>query len=572
MDSSQDVTTIVSRSEGSPGSEPSLSNIGRYVVLGEVGAGGMGRVYRAYDPKLRREVALKVLARDAEGGEAAARIVREAQAMAQLSHPNIVPVYDVEHSGETTFIVMEYVDGVTLRAWMAAHARPWREVLAVFLGAGRGLAAAHSAGLVHRDFKPANVMVGADGRARVMDFGLVRTNGNRGPRGFTRDSATSSELLVTDGHASELTVVGTVMGTPPYMAPEQHRGDEVGAAADQYAFCVALFEALFGHRPFVASDLVALMRAKLVTVPEAPPSSARSVPRWLHAAVVRGLAPAIESRWPRLDALLHVLEHGQARARTRRVVIAAAGVVFLAGGAVASTEFEERRRRIACDTAGDQELTRWDASVREQIRIAFREVQAIHTDATADRVIDLLDQHADAWSRARGQACVDGEVREAWSPDVYERALSCLDDRRVEFESLIDELLHADVQTVFRASNAALRLSSVRSCVDEESLKRQPATPADHRESVEEIESVLARARALRLAGNHKAAAPSSTRLWHGPANTSGRRSLPGRAWHGESTTSTQECSQRPNESLSWRTSSRDKQMRGKSRPLRASH
>ncbi len=230
------------------------TTLGRFVVLEEVGRGGMGRVLRAYDPKLQREVALKVLRGEMLRGEGHARLVREAQAMARLSHPNVVAVYDVEDTPRGVVLVMELVDGVTLQRWLRTE-RAWREVLASFVDAGRGLAAAHAQGLLHRDFKPANVLVASDGRVKVTDFGLAKSAPD-GPASIQRASASfpsvdpslleSSEVSIAD----ELTHAGTVIGTPKYMAPEQHCGEPLDAAVDQYAFCVVLWEALAGVWPF----------------------------------------------------------------------------------------------------------------------------------------------------------------------------------------------------------------------------------------------------------------------------------------------------------------------------------
>ncbi|HET6583005.1 MAG TPA: serine/threonine-protein kinase, partial [Nannocystaceae bacterium] len=224
------------------------TTLGRYVVLERIGSGGMGVVYAAYDPQLDRKVALKLLhAREERDGDSGgrARVLREAQAMARLSHPNVVAVHDVGVVDDTLFVAMEFVEGVTLGHFIAAGSRRWNEVLDVFEPAGRGLAAAHAAGLVHRDFKPDNVMIGNDGRVRVMDFGLARAAAEI----TTESSEGSGGSIVELSGVDRLTRTGALVGTPAYMAPELLAGGNADARSDQFAFCVALHRALYGTAP-----------------------------------------------------------------------------------------------------------------------------------------------------------------------------------------------------------------------------------------------------------------------------------------------------------------------------------
>ena len=306
--------------------------IGRYIVLRRLGAGGMGVVYAAYDPQLDRKVALKLLRTGTGLGEAQARarLVREAQAIAQLSHPNVVAVYDVgTAASDEVYVAMEFVEGDTLTQWLTRWPRTWREVIEIFREAGRGLAAAHARGLLHRDFKPDNVLVGADGRVRVTDFGLARSLVT-GPHedSFVGMGPHIAALRVT------LTATGAVMGTPRYMAPEQLAGGDVGAAGDQFSFCVALYEALFGCHP-IAGDTAAKMLDEGARA-QSPPDD-KDVPAWIAPILLRGLDPVPARRFPSMSALVDELAPpAPSRSRRRYVAVLGAAALVL-GGAAAAT-------------------------------------------------------------------------------------------------------------------------------------------------------------------------------------------------------------------------------------------
>ncbi|MEM6994543.1 MAG: serine/threonine-protein kinase, partial [Myxococcota bacterium] len=286
--------------------------IGRYVVVDQLGAGGMGVVYRAFDPDLDRSVALKLVAVDSyDAADERSRLLREAQAMARLSHPNVIPVFDVGVEAKAVFVAMELVDGTTLTRWLAKTKPGWASIVAHFVEAGRGLSAAHAGGLIHRDFKPDNVMVGNDDRVRVLDFGLARgsaADAKIDDEDTAEFRSISASKLSGGSLDASMTADGTVMGTPAYMSPEQHMGIRVTAASDQFSFCVALWEALYGERPFAGDNLTVLtanvMQGKLRAVP-----AASEVPAWIHAAVVRGLSVDDDKRHSGMDALLQVLSH-----------------------------------------------------------------------------------------------------------------------------------------------------------------------------------------------------------------------------------------------------------------------
>ncbi|MEZ4401213.1 MAG: protein kinase [Kofleriaceae bacterium] len=318
--------------------------IGRYVVLRRIGAGGMGVVFAAYDPQLDRRVALKLL-RTGTGlgeGEARARLVREAQAIAQLNHPHVVAVYDVgTAASDEVYVAMEFVEGDTLTRWLHAWERSWRDVVRMFVDAGRGLAAAHAVGLLHRDFKPDNVLVGLDGRVRVTDFGLARSLVT-GDDGEARPLPTHAALQAT------LTATGAVLGTPRYMAPEQLAGRDVSAAADQFSFCVALYEAVFGGHPIVG-DTAAKMLDEGARM--RPPPELRGLPQALVALLARGLDPVPARRYPSMDALLAELATVGPPPRRRYLAIAGAAALVLGGAAAATVLGARPRPRPQIDPA-----------------------------------------------------------------------------------------------------------------------------------------------------------------------------------------------------------------------------
>jgi hypothetical protein len=336
-------TNVELGSEGGPQASASRAvllpgqRLGRYVVEKVAGVGGMGVAYVARDPVLDRRIILKLLRKDlatqgeAPGGEA--QLLLEAQAMAKLSHPNVVTVHDVGAIDGEVFVAMEFVEGRTLRDWLSDRERSWREVVDVFLEAGRGLAAAHAVGIVHRDFKPSNVMVGLDARVRVTDFGLAR-QGGAGWEGLDPDS--TPEDFSAWSRAMTLTRTGMLKGTPAYMAPEQFSGARATAQSDQFSFCVALFEGLLGRRPFEGSDSAGL-RSAFSRGPSFLPTD-RPVPPPVRDVLRRGLQANPSERFESLEALLSVLAENRAATarvpgRNRRaygVAAGAAAVVLLA--------------------------------------------------------------------------------------------------------------------------------------------------------------------------------------------------------------------------------------------------
>jgi tRNA A-37 threonylcarbamoyl transferase component Bud32 len=304
-----------SRSSAPDGAAPPLepgTEVGRYVVLEPVGAGAMSTVYAAHDPELDRRVALKLLRTGGPDDELRARLYREAKAMARIAHPHVITVHDVGVYGSQLFVAMELVPGGTLRQWLAASPRGWRDVVATFVQAGRGLACAHAAGLVHRDFKPDNVLVGDDGRVRVTDFGLARAATHDDPR------PAEPSTLVPDV-ATTITRTGAIVGTPAYMAPEQLRGEPADSRADVFAFCVALHEALYGERPFEGRSVVGLRSSTAAGIVRPPPRDS-SVPGALRAVLLVGLRPQPDDRYASMGELLLALEAAARGPRRGRAV------------------------------------------------------------------------------------------------------------------------------------------------------------------------------------------------------------------------------------------------------------
>jgi eukaryotic-like serine/threonine-protein kinase len=406
----------------------------------------MGVVYAAYDPELDRRVAVKLLHPGGDGETGRARLLREAQTMARLTHPNVVTVHDAGTIDDQVFVAMELLDGETLKQWMHAKARPWREVLATLLPAGRGLAAAHAADLVHRDFKPDNVMIARDGRVVVMDFGLARPS-------VADETPTETPREVRRAPVGSLTETGAILGTPAYMAPEQHLGREAGPAADQFAYAVTLYEALQGQRPFLPApddDVSPSMAlgAEIVAGRIRPGPRDGELPPRLRRAVVRGLADDPAARWPSMQAMLDELE-AVARPRRWSIGVAAAGVV-VAGGAVAFAATRGGGTAAApspCLGADARLVGVWDDAAHARVAQAFRSSGAAVAEHSVASVTRTLDEYFAAWVAQRTSACEDTRHGQQ-SDELLDRRMLCLDTRFAEARALVDIFAHADVTVV----------------------------------------------------------------------------------------------------------------------------
>ncbi len=454
--------------------------VGRFRILRKLGAGGMGVVYEAQDDELDRRVAIKLLHERLEA-HAQPRILREARAMARVSHPNVVQVFEIgQHEGQV-FIAMEYVVGATLRAWQdgeGSEGRPgWREVIAVYAQVGRGLAAVHDAGLVHRDFKPDNVLVGADGRARVLDFGLVR--GLDGvaaePRSGDDGSAEVARTLASGlDFDRTLTRAGARLGTPRYMSPEQHLGLLADARSDQFSFCVALYEGLYGARPFAGESLELLAMEVTRGRVQAPPAERRA-PTRVHRAVLRGLASDPDSRWPSLTALIEQLERDPRR-RARRLL----GGVALAAAVGAAVLVARGGDEVPCEGAAAALVDVWDEAREDALRRAMLATQLPYAEATANEVAAQLDRYSDTWRALHERTC-HAHLRGELSDVGLDLTMRCLDRRREELSALADVLVAADDAAVERAVRASASLRAPSSCKDPEraSVINMPEDPAE---------------------------------------------------------------------------------------------
>jgi predicted Ser/Thr protein kinase len=467
--------------------------IGRYVVIKEIGSGGMGLVLSAYDADLERKVALKILRERARDGTAGAvRMRREAQAMARLSHPNVAQVYEVaEDRDGRLFLAMEFIEGQTLREWLTAAPRTWREVLKVYVEAGRGLAAAHAAGLMHRDFKPDNAMLATDGRVRVLDFGLSRS--------YTPDetptSASSSgalQLLVT--------AAGSLVGTPAYMSPEQLSREEADARSDQFSFCVAVWEGLYGVRPFPARTVNELAR-KVRSGEITPPPPGTKVPAWVRRVLERGLTVDPGLRWPGLDALLAALEHDPQQ-RRRRWLAGTVAVVGIASVGYGAALYGAAQAEV-CSGAADELVGVWDEERRAAVDAAIRGTGVAYADRAAGTIVAHLDAYATRWTAVHGASCT-ARQRGRMNTAQYERRTSCLRQRRSELAATATVLAQTTRDTVAQAIDTARGLPAVALCEDDERLMATaPAEDPAVATAVEEGRAKLARAHALERSGRY---------------------------------------------------------------------
>ncbi|MCB9568017.1 MAG: serine/threonine protein kinase [Myxococcales bacterium] len=480
--------------------------IGRHLILGRLGEGGMGVVYAAYDPELDRRLAIKVIPirpRRAAGEDretARARVLREAQAMARVSHPNVVAVFDVGVLDEQVYIAMELVEGESLGAWLERARRPWRSIVELLIAAGEGLAAAHDAGLIHRDFKPDNVLVDPRGRVRVADFGLARASA--GPALAGDDEARPLSELETSGSAllrSDLTRAGALLGTPAYMSPEHFEGRALDARSDLFSFSVALFEAVYGERPFAGDTLATLCRAVLAGELREP-ARRREAPLWLWRTICAGLERDPERRPPSMPALLARLRRGLG-ARRRNLQRAGA---LAAGVGAAALWLAAGDPGPRCVGAADEIAAVWNPAREAALRGAFAAAELPYAEAAGRRAALALTEYAAAWAEMRDDVCAGAHLRGDLSDELQGLRTRCLDESRTILEERVELLTRPDARVIESADLLVAGLRPLRECADDDALRAELPPPADplERAEVDALRRRLAAIHAAESAGH----------------------------------------------------------------------
>ena len=523
LDGEQDSDEIGPYDEAEP-----LDRVGRYLVIDELGAGAMGVVYAAYDPDLDRKLAIKLLHDDEHSRDRTIRLLREAQALARVSHPNVIQVYDVGAFEERVYIAMEFIDGVALTDWLAAERRPLQTILHVFLAAGRGLEAAHKKGLVHRDFKPDNVLVARDGRVVVLDFGIAHAVAEIDRRDHESDVARSRLIERSTNHSlmaskdslvgtlggegseisgvialdTEVTRAGAIIGTPAYMAPEQLEARETDARTDQFSFCVALWQAIHGERPYTGTNPLELWQAMCKRDMRAPKAR---VPNSVHKALVRGLSIESDERFPDMGALLAILERDPAAIR-KRVGLGLAGAAAVAFGLWGY--LGKAAPEPVCAGAEQRLAGTWDVERRADLEQAFAVSELPLADQALPGIVEGLDAYATSWRAAYTDACEATRVRGEQSEDLLDLRMACLEDRRLALDALVEVLLEPDATVIENGFVAVAKLRPIDACADQARLRARVPPPDDPAlaDRVEHIERELARARARRDAGDYERA------------------------------------------------------------------
>ena len=473
--------------------------VGRYLILRPLGFGGMGVVLLADDPELDRKVALKLLrpetALDEDPKQSAARLLHEAQAIAKLSHPNVVSVFDVGPFSDGVFVAMEYVDGEDLRAWIDREPRSADAILDVFAPAGAGIGAAHAAGMVHRDVKPSNIQLGHDGRVRVLDFGLARAL-DEAPPDPSKSSEPSRDPL---------------LGTLRYMAPELFQGKPATAKADQYAFCVALFEALYGAKPFPKTAPDRWRNGDDVSI--SPNSGGhRGHPAALRPIVVKGLSPDPGDRYKNISTLLAALAVVRTR-RRRRALYGGAAALLAVGVTIGLAP--GRDAEGPCDRVSDEMRALWSVERQAQIRRAFAATDLSFATNAHTRASQGLEAYIATWIDARTQACAATIIDKTQTGALMDLRVACLQRRHQHVAALIETFVVADATTVQNAASAVSNLPDTDVCGDPIALADLPPMPSDPdaRDDVEALRGELAMLNTLRAAGQYALAQEKVTTI-----------------------------------------------------------
>jgi len=469
----------------------------RYQLEEEVGAGGMSVVYAARDIELDRRVALKVMRRDVGETQDQARLRDEARALAGLNHANIVPVYDVGHARDgRLYMSLELVRGKNLRGWLDAAPRTPTEILDVLIAAGRGVAAAHAVGLVHCDFKPTNVLVGDDGRVRVVDFGIAR-------RVMLSESITAHSLSGDVETPQSGRARPEVIGTPRYMSPEQVRAEPLDAQTDQFSFCLTLYEALYGQTAFLGASNRQRLR-NILAGRIRPQPRGSLVPKRVHNVIVRGLAASAHDRWPSMNELLRAL--AKARDGSRRWgLIALAGIGVAGASALALIPAED-----PCASTGREVDAVWTANRRDRIREAFQASKAPNAEEEHRRIDEQLSKFASDWSASRVRVCENKAV------PAEQRALqrNCLQRDLEQYEVLVEVLSAADESTLRDANEAVSALPHTALC-EVAGATSTEEVPEALRDRVEKLEEDLSTVPMLMRLHRYRRAEELTSRVLH---------------------------------------------------------
>ena len=463
------------------------TKLDQYRVVRKIGEGGMGRVFEAEDEALGRSVAIKAVRprHRATDPDWTVRLVREAQAMAKLTHPNVLTVYGVGTHGADVYFAMELVDGVTLGQWCVEQERPWKEVLRSYIAAGRGLAAAHAAGLVHRDFKPANVLVSKDERVLVTDFGLVAQAGEEAALGTNPPEHRWDD---------ELTNTGMVMGTPAYMAPEQVRSEKADARADQFAFSVALTEALYRYHPFERN--VALALGRETWAPRF--GDRRGIPTTLERVLTRGMALDPNQRYPTMDALLERLA-AVADERRRTLWGGLAAFAVAAAAWLGATVGADATAPTPCPRGEPGDVPdAWGAEQRGAIEARFAN----------ETLLAAIDRYAIAWTEMAHEACVATRVRGEVSVEVLDARTTCLDGRRRSLRAATSLLGSGEELSQGSAIDLVHSLPELQPCANLKLLRYldSPDPDPELRARLDAATDSLWRAHALAMVGSYSEA------------------------------------------------------------------